>query len=161
MAKSQERKNTMKNLFAIDFTENTIIASKTTLKKAGVPNSPEYKELKKLMEQNPTFTVAEKEIKEPARKTTYKGLDFKTMRAYINAQDNADDLMAEFETAMQMLGGKYPLIKKWFLATFKDETNGFKMSEVKKTVSNAKVSLVKATIKRASANQPTKSVINL
>ena len=53
----------MKNLFAVNFAENTIVASKTTLKKASVPNSPEYKALMKLMKQNPTLTVAEKEIK--------------------------------------------------------------------------------------------------
>ena len=50
----------MKNLFAIDFANNTIVASKTTLKKASIPNSAEYKALMKLMKQNPTFTVAER-----------------------------------------------------------------------------------------------------
>ena len=53
----------MKNLFTVDFANNTIIASKTTLKKAGVPNSVEYKALMNLMKQNPTFQIAEKEIK--------------------------------------------------------------------------------------------------
>ena len=53
----------MKNLFAVNFAENTITASKTTLKKASVPNSPEYKALMKLMKQNPTFTIEEKKIK--------------------------------------------------------------------------------------------------
>ena len=31
----------MKNLFAYDFTNNTIVASKATLKKAGNPTTPE------------------------------------------------------------------------------------------------------------------------
>ena len=57
----------MKNLFAVNFAENTITASKTTLKKASVPNSPEYKALMKLMKQNPTFTIEEKKIKEVSR----------------------------------------------------------------------------------------------
>ena len=65
----------MKNLFAVNFAENTIIASKTTLKKAGVPNSPEYKELMKLMKKHPTFAVAEKDINTAEGKKTYKGLD--------------------------------------------------------------------------------------
>ena len=71
----KERKITMKNLFAIDFANNTIVASKTTLKKASIPNSAEYKALMKLMKQNPTFTVAEKEIKKAEGKNTYKGLE--------------------------------------------------------------------------------------
>ncbi|OUN79934.1 hypothetical protein B5E56_02720 [Flavonifractor sp. An112] len=64
----------MKNLFTVDFANNTIIASKTTLKKAGVPNSVEYKALMNLMKQNPTFQIAEKEIKKAESKKTYGGL---------------------------------------------------------------------------------------
>ena len=64
----------MKNLFVVNFAENTIIATKTTLKKASVPNSPEYKTLMKLMKQNPTFTVAVKEIKKAEGKKDYKGV---------------------------------------------------------------------------------------
>ena len=74
----------MKNLFAVNFAENTIIASKTTLKKASIPNSPEYKALMKLMKQNPTFTVAEKDIKEAIGKKTYKGLDKAFVEKYIS-----------------------------------------------------------------------------
>lgn len=44
----------MKNLFTVSFAENTIIATKTTLRKASIPNSPEYKAL---MKQNPKFKV--------------------------------------------------------------------------------------------------------
>ena len=80
----KERKITMKNLFAIDFANNTIVASKTTLKKASIPNSAEYKALMKLMKQNPTFTVAEKEIKKAEGKNTYKGLDKAFVEKYIS-----------------------------------------------------------------------------
>ena len=47
----------MKNLFAYDFTTNTIIASKATLKKAGNPATPEYKALMKMIAAQPTFKV--------------------------------------------------------------------------------------------------------
>ena len=40
----------MKNLFAYDFTTNTIVASKATLKKAGNPTTPEYKALMKMID---------------------------------------------------------------------------------------------------------------
>ena len=74
----------MKNLFAVNFAENTIIASKTTLKKASVPNSPEYKALMKLMKQNPTFNVAEKEIKKAEGKNTYEGLNKAFIEKYMH-----------------------------------------------------------------------------
>ena len=108
----------MKNLFAINFAENTIVASKTTLKKASIPNSAEYKALMKLMKQNPTFTVAEKEIKKAEGKNTYKGLDKAFVEKYISIQTNAADLKAQYEQAAKM--GKFPLVRKWVLNTFKN-----------------------------------------
>ena len=108
----------MKNLFAINFAENTIVASKTTLKKASIPNSAEYKALMKLMKQNPTFTVAEKEIKKAEGKQTYKGLNEAFIKQYISIQTNAKALDAQYKKAAEM--GKFPLVRKWFLNTFKN-----------------------------------------
>lgn len=138
----------MKNLFAVDFAENTIIASKTTLKKASVPNSPEYKALMKLMKQNPRFTVAEKDIKEAIGKTTYKGLNTTFIQQYISIQKNAVELTKQFEEAKKM--GKFPLVRRWFL----DKFENFNME-------SAKEELKKAAVKKVisiSAEQQTKVV---
>lgn len=140
-----------KSIFSINFTNNTIYGSKSALKKASNPNTAEHKELMKVLAEHPTFKVAEKEPNE--NKNTYKDMDFKFMRNYINAQPNADELMAEFETAKAMFGGKYPLIKKWFLDTFKDDTDTFKVSEAKKQIATAKVNRVKVTTRRTLAKQ--------
>lgn len=125
----------MKNLFAYDFVNNTIVASKTTLKKASVPNSPEYKALMKLMKQNPRFTVVEKQIKEATGKQTYKGLTEAFIKSYISIQENAVELTKQFEEAKKM--GKFPLVRRWFLDKFKN----FNME-------TAKEELKKATIKK-------------
>lgn len=77
----------MKNLFAYDFTTNTIVASKATLKKAGNPTTPEYKALMKMIAEQPTFKVVEKTINTKSGKTTYKGLTIEMMESYINAQE--------------------------------------------------------------------------
>ena len=138
-----------KAIFSINFTDNTIYGSKSALKKASNPTTAEHKELMNLLATHPTFKVAEKEPN--TKKTTYKGMGFKMMADYISTQDNAEELMAEFETAKMMFGGKYPLVKKWFLDTFKDEADTFKVSEAKKTIATAKVNRVKATVKKASA----------
>ena len=120
----------MKNLFAIDFAENAIIASKTTLKKASVPNSAEYKALMKLMKKHPslTITITEKEIKKAEGKKTYEGLNKAFIEKYISIQSNADDLNKQYAKATEM--GKFPLVRKWFLNTFKN----FNLEEAKKEI---------------------------
>ena len=121
----------MKNLFTINFAEKSIVASKTTLKKASIPNSPEYKALMKLMKQNPTFTVAEKEIKKAEGKNTYEGLNKAFIEKYISIQDNAGDLNEQYAKASEM--GKFPLVRKWFLNTFKN----FDMATAKAEIEQA------------------------
>ena len=136
-----------KNVFSIDFTKETICGSKSALKKASNPASEEYKELTAKMAAHPTFKVVEKEPNN--HKKTYEGLNFKTMRDYISTQPNADELMAEFEAVKKMADGKYGLVKKWFLDTFKD----FKVKEAKKAISDNKLVRAKATVKRVVKNQ--------
>lgn len=121
----------MKNLFTVSFAENTIIATKTTLRKASIPNSPEYKALMKLMKQNPMFAVCEKEIKTPTGKTTYKGLNTAFIQQYISIQPDSEVLRAQYEKAAEM--GKFPLVRKWFLNTFEN----FNMESAKKELIEA------------------------
>ena len=135
----------MKTLFAYDFTTNTIVASKTTLKKASIPNSPEYKALMKLMKQNPTFTVAEKEIKKAEGKNTYEGLNKAFIEKYISIQSNAADLKAQYEQAAKM--GKFPLVRKWFLNTFKN----FDMAAAKAEIEQAIFAEIAAATEKKSA----------
>ena len=130
----------MKNLFAFNFVDNTIVASKTTLKKAGKPGSPEYKELMKMIAKQPTFRVVEKEITINKNKRDYHGLTIDVMKTHILAQKDSDTLMAEFEEAMKFGKSKYPLAKKWFLNQFPN----FKITEGKKAVSDAKIAKIKA-----------------
>ena len=140
-----------KAVFSINFPEQTISGSKNALKKASNPASAEYKELTAKMALHPTFKVV---VKEPnTDKNTYKDMDYKFMRNYINAQPNAEELMVEFETAKAMFGGKYPLVKKWFLDTFKDDADTFKVSEAKKQIATAKVNRVKVTARRTLAKR--------
>jgi len=141
----KERKIIMKNLFAVNFAENTIIASKTTLKKASIPNSPEYKELMKLMKKHPTLTVVEKDIKEAIGKKTYKGLDKAFVEKYISIQDNADDLNKQYAKAAEM--GKFPLVRKWFLNTFEN----FDMETAKKEIEQAIFAEIAAATEKKSA----------
>ena len=127
----------MKNLFTVDFANNTIIASKTTLKKAGVPNSAEYKALMNLMKQNPTFQIAEKEIKKAESKKTYGGLTKAFIKEYISIQTSSADLTKQFEKASEM--GKFPLVRKWFLNTFEN----FDMDAAKEEIAMSKITVIR------------------
>ena len=144
----KERKIIMKNLFAVNFAENTIVVSKTTLKKASIPNSAEYKALMKLMKQNPTFTVAEKEIKKAEGKNTYKGLNEAFIKQYISIQTNAKTLDEQYKKAAEM--GKFPLVRKWFLDTFKN----FDMATAKDEIEKAILAQIGSVSISAAENKP-------
>ena len=88
-----------KNLFAVSFADNTIVASKTTLKKAGKPGTPEYKELMKLIAKHPTFRVVEKEVTTNDRKKTYHGLTIEMMKTHMAVRNT----MSRFASAMNWL----------------------------------------------------------
>lgn len=127
----------MKTLFTVNFAENTIVATKTTLKKASVPNSAEYKALMKLVKQNPTFAIVEKEIKKAVGKKTYEGLNKAFIKTYISIQPNSADLQKQFEKAAEM--GKFPLVRKWFLDTFKN----FDMETAKEEIAMSQMETIR------------------
>ena len=128
----------MKSLFTVCFEDNTIIATKTTLKKASVPNSPEYKALMKLMKQNPTFAVVVKEIKKAEGKKTYAGLKNDFIKDYISIKENAEELEQQYNKAYEM--GKFVMARKWFLNTFKN----FDMEEAKREIAKARLAAIAA-----------------
>lgn len=139
----------MKNLFAINPIDKTIIASKTTLKKASIPNSPEYKSLMKLMKANPTFAVEVKVIKEAVGKNNHKGLTNAVIKEFITIQKNSKELTEQYEKAFEM--GKFIQVRKWFLDTFKDIT----VAEIKKAIDAARLAKIKA------ASAPENNVVDM
>lgn len=130
----------MKSLFTYDFATNTIFATKTTLKKASIPNSPEYKALMKLVKQNPSCTVAEKEIKKSSGKKTYKGLNNAFIKEYLSIQKNADELTRQYDKALEL--GQFPQARKWFFDTFK----GFNMDEAKREIEQAVSTVIRTPV---------------
>ena len=133
------------NTYKVDFVANTITITAAFAKAMNDPTSAEYKALMKLMKQNPTFTVAEKEIKKAEGKNTYKGLDKAFVEKYISIQDNADDLNKQYAKASEM--GKFPLVRKWFLNTFKN----FDMAAAKEEIEQAIFAEIAAATEKKSA----------
>ena len=125
---------TTKTYFTLDFAAKTITGTKATFARAGKGTGAEYNELVAKMAAHPGFTLVEKAQKSKSTKETYDGLKFDFMERYISIQINKDDLMARYEEAKIMAkshGTKtYPLVKKWFLETFKE----FTMEKAKKEI---------------------------
>lgn len=134
-----------RSLFSVDVVAKTITASAATLSRAKNPNSKEYVELCLLLADHPGFKVKEK----ASNKTTYDGMTFNFMRAYINIQTDRDELMDEFEAVKLSCGEKYPIVKKWFLDTFKNEDGKFNMNKAKREITNGKIEAAKVRVKAA------------
>ena len=114
---------TTRSLFVYDHINKTIVASKASLKKAGRPNTAESDLLASMMREHPDYKVVEKEIKTSATKNAYDGLTLDLMKAYIEIQENAAEMLEAYERVVKMATEqhkKYPLTKSWFVGVYKD-----------------------------------------
>lgn len=123
----------MKTRFNYNFIEKTIIGSKAAIEKANKGKNPEYAELSGMLAAHPDFTVRVKDIQQKEGKKTYSQLTFSRMEEYIKTQfsdkETLNSKLVEFEAIQKVAevkGAKYPLTKKWFLATYPS----FKVNEV-------------------------------
>lgn len=113
----------MRKYFIYNFTEKTIIGSKTAINRANKGMNPEYRELTEMLAEYPTFKVQEKIINHKKDKQTYNNLTFDRMKEFISTKDNSKQRLLEFEAVKAVAaakGAKYPLTKKWFLAKYDD-----------------------------------------
>lgn len=127
----------MNNKFTYDFTKKAIIGTKTSIKKANAGKNPEYSELCAKLAEHPDFVVIEKIIKTKSNKKTYNNLTFKKMEEYISTQPEAKNKLIEFRAVQKVAearGAKYPLCKKWFLATYPEYKENTISSEQTKTL---------------------------
>ncbi len=113
------------NGYEINYIENTIIVTKSFLKKAGTIGSKEYNELAQVRRDFPEFTIQQREITKKQGKKTYGKLTYKVMAEFIEAQEeeNASAILAEFERVQRLSkiqAGSYAFVKTWFLNRYKD-----------------------------------------
>ena len=115
----------MKKHFNYDFTNQAIIGSKAAINRATKGMNPEYTELTRMLAEHPTFSVKEKNITKKEGKKTYKKLTIVRMEEYIRTQFADQEVLnkkliefAAIKKIAEVKGAKYPLTKKWFLATY-------------------------------------------
>ena len=93
------------------------------------------------------FGVTEKEINKAEGKKTYAGLNKDFIEKYISIKPKAEAevLKKQYEKASEM--GKFPLVRKWFLNTFRD----FDMTAAKEEIEKAIFTEIAATTKKVAA----------
>ena len=135
----------MNAIFTYNFVNKTIVGTKSAINRANMGKNPEYNVLCEMLAAHPDFTVAEKQIKQNTHKKKYNGLTLPRMKEYIKTQPDSKSRLIEFEAIQKVAeakGAKYPLTKKWFLATFPE----FRENEVSDAEISAETeALAKAT----------------
>ena len=128
-------KNSRTNNFTIDFINKAICGSSASFKKASRGTGDVYEELVAKMNAHPDFVLKEVAAKKNTAKTTYDGLDYDFMKAYISMQTDAKILQKKMDmvkkVAKKTKNSAYPIVKKWFLKEFGED---FDMDEAKKKV---------------------------
>lgn len=128
-----------------------LIMSKSFYKKAHIFGTPEYYELRQAQAENEDAEIIFQ--CDHAKKTTYGGLTFETMAAYISTQPSSVERLMEFEVVKRIAaikGSKYPLTKKWFLLTYPE----YKVS----AVSESEKATTLAEMKAKAATEAQKKV---
>lgn len=123
-------KNTNKG-YTVNFLEEVITITKAFATKAGTYGTPEFNELVGLRAAYPNFKIEYKSIKKKDDKVSYKGLSIERMIAFIQIKYNKDAAM-DFCKYIKVHEGekeKYPIIKKMFLAKYKDEYKSLTVDE--------------------------------
>ena len=123
-------KNTNKG-YKVDFINGTIIITKAFAAKAGTYGTTEFKELNEVRNAYPDFKIEYKVIKKKKDKVSYDGLSIEKMIAFIQMKDS-EVAAVEFKKYVDLYEGekgKYPIIKRMFLAKYKEVYNNLSTDE--------------------------------
>lgn len=111
--------------YNVNFTTKTITLTRAFAKKAGTYGTPEFEAFIGLRNAFPDFAVEYKAIEKKENKVSYSGLSIHKMIAFVQLKDSKEAAV-EFEKFVAVYDGekgKYPTIKKVFLAKYKEEYN--------------------------------------
>lgn len=143
----------MNAIFTYNFVNKTIVGTKSAINRANMGKNPEYTTLCEMLAAHPDFTVAEKQIKHKTDKKKYNGLTLPRMKEYIETQPKSEERLREFAAIQKVAaakGAKYPLTKKWFLATFPEfKENNVSEAEISAEVAVGEDDFAKAVAKLA------------
>lgn len=102
----------------VRFDTRTLVVTRLFLKRASVPFSTEYEMLVQLTKQHPDFSI---EVKAAASRKPQFMPTYEKMAEYIRFQENANELMEEFDMVRMMAktqNNAYMHVRRWFLTRF-------------------------------------------
>ena len=102
--------------------DNTVTVTKAFEKNARIYGTPEYKLWREFKAENSDFVMVTKTIKKNPNKKTTLNLKYENMEAFIDEQENAKTLKAEFEKVKKMSKvqkSPYKYVLDWFEKKFK------------------------------------------
>ncbi len=111
----------MKNNVIKMMDNNEAQVSKTFAKNAKIYGTEEYRMWREFKAENPEYVMVVKTIKKNPDKKTTKNLKYENMRQFIKDQDNAEELLKEFEKEVRMSkiqSNPYRAVLAWFLQKF-------------------------------------------
>ena len=82
--------------------DNQAQVSKTFAKNARIYGTEEYRIWREFKAENPEYVMVVKTIKKNPDKETNKNLTYENMKLYISVQDNAKELLVEFERELTL-----------------------------------------------------------
>ena len=116
----------MRNL-QIKITENgNGLVTKEFAKQANIFGTPEYRVWREFKKENKRARMVTKNIKRNPDKKTCRNMTYKNIEVFINAQDNAQNLLEEFQKQLelaQIQKSPYHYVVDWFVKKFPNYTD--------------------------------------
>ena len=112
-------RNEKMNGIKIDFVSGIIYINNSFNERANNPTSDEYRLLKEVRNDNPSFRVVYRETKK--KTSPNKNLKYENMEKYIKVYENADELLEMFEKVKELSKSQpspYNFVKGWFREQF-------------------------------------------
>lgn len=170
---------TTKNLVVkgieVDHINGVIVVTKSFLKAAKNPSTPEFALLISTRKECPTYAIVEKTIDKNENKESYNGLSIEKMLAYVHVFENKE--LAQFEKAIEVYidksgklqKGKYATIKQVFLKRFKknyhkviaDINNVVKIDEKAKELKDSSEGIVADMLTKAVEKKEDNKVVEM
>ena len=114
------RKNTG---FKIDLAKNTLTLNYKYNRLANEYGSDEYQKVHEILAENPGMRIVVESGHKAKTPHHSRRLTYKNMERYINAQDNAEELMTTFALVQEESKKEkspYAFVRTWFLVQFGD-----------------------------------------
>ena len=116
----------MKNVIKM-IDEKTAQVTKAFQKKACIYGTEEFKLWREYKAEFPEAVMVTKDIKKnPLKKTSSKNMTYKNMAMFIRELDNAEEVMAEFESIYnksKVQANPYRYVLAWFMEKFEDHNS--------------------------------------